>query len=147
MSVATSTSRWGVDMSKIRIIRSLQDPLLIKAYGYVGPGGLGEFDPSLWEEVEGELPDGYVMWSPKSLYDRCKALMDAEWIRQAEHGVVATPAQVQNILGFQAFLRDACNDQSMYMVNTLIGGFVIDGLDLEQIRLALHAEAEKGWLA
>lgn len=31
---------------------------MIKASGYVDAGGLGNFDPSVYEEIEGDLPKG-----------------------------------------------------------------------------------------
>lgn len=48
----------------MRYIRRKDDPLQIKASGYVDSGGLGPFDPNLYEEVEGELPSG---WQPEPL--------------------------------------------------------------------------------
>lgn len=36
----------------------------VKAFGYVEPGGLGEFDPDVYEEVEGALPKDYVIEPP-----------------------------------------------------------------------------------
>lgn len=43
----------------MRYIRRIDNPLIVKASGFVGPGGLGDFDPAVYEEVEGELPDGW----------------------------------------------------------------------------------------
>lgn len=48
----------------MRYIRLKSDPLKILASGYVGQGGLGEFDPDVYEEVEGELPEGYEKLNP-----------------------------------------------------------------------------------
>ncbi len=43
-----------------RYIRSKINPSAILSFGYVAPGGLGEFDSNQYEEVEGELPEGWV---------------------------------------------------------------------------------------
>ena len=40
----------------MRYIRRKDDHNIIKSFGRVGPGGLGEFDESVYEEVEGCLP-------------------------------------------------------------------------------------------
>lgn len=53
----------------MRYIRRKDDPLKIKAYGYVGLGGLGTFDPTTYEEVEGELPEG---WSDEKDYKQLR---------------------------------------------------------------------------
>lgn len=45
----------------MRYIRQKDNPLFIKAYGFVDPGGLGQFDTELFEEAAGELPEG---WQP-----------------------------------------------------------------------------------
>jgi len=113
----------------------------------VEEGGLGEFDTSLWEEVEGSLPEGYILHISRELYDRCKELMNNEWTRQAANGVIATSVQVEKILHFQGLLKEACENGSMFMVNSLINSFVIEGLDLDDLRLNLLLEADKGFFA
>ena len=50
----------------IRVIRSLENPDLIKAFGYVEEKGLGEYNKKKWEEVELEaLPVDIVMFKDK----------------------------------------------------------------------------------
>jgi hypothetical protein len=62
----------------MRYICRLDDPLAIKAYGYVGPGGLGEFDPATHEEVEGDLPEGWTMETqPKPLLERLSTVFES----------------------------------------------------------------------
>ena len=46
----------------MRVIRKIDNNLIIKTYGYCEAGGLGEFDPLIYEEVElEELPDDYTI--------------------------------------------------------------------------------------
>lgn len=60
----------------MRYIRLKSDPLKVLSYGYVGPGGLGDFDPELYEEVEGDLPEGWELYEPPTLLKRMAALFD-----------------------------------------------------------------------
>ena len=51
-------------------IRKKDNPLLIKSWGNVEPGGLGEFDTELYEEVLADnLPDGWQTESPPKSLD------------------------------------------------------------------------------
>lgn len=50
-----------------RHIRRKDNPLKGLGGGYVGPGGLGEFDPEIYEEVEGPLPEGFEIETVKTL--------------------------------------------------------------------------------
>lgn len=43
----------------MRYIRRKDNHNIIKGFGYVQPGGLGEFDEAVYEEVEGRPPEGY----------------------------------------------------------------------------------------
>jgi hypothetical protein len=43
-----------------RYIARLDAPTVIKAWGYVEAGGLGQFDPAIYTEVEGTLPQGHT---------------------------------------------------------------------------------------
>lgn len=45
----------------MRYIRRKENHLMIKAFGFTSAGGLGDFDPQFYEEVEGELPHGFQM--------------------------------------------------------------------------------------
>ena len=45
----------------MRYIRRKDDHNIIKGFGAVKSGGLGKFDESLYEEVEGRPPEGYTM--------------------------------------------------------------------------------------
>ena len=55
----------------MRYIRRKDDPTVVKASGYVPPGGLGEFDEAVYEEIEGRPPEGYTTEPPeKSLPER-----------------------------------------------------------------------------
>lgn len=61
----------------MRYIRRIDNPLKILRSGYVASGGLGAFDEAVYEEVEGDLPEG---WEPEvilSLEDRVKAAFSA----------------------------------------------------------------------
>lgn len=49
----------------MRHLRRKDDHSVIKGFGYVKPGGLGEFDKSVYEEVEGRPPEGYKMEKPE----------------------------------------------------------------------------------
>lgn len=61
----------------MRFIRRLDNPLIIKTWGFVGPGALGPFDANVYEEVVGELPDGYEMEAlPASLVQRLSAIFE-----------------------------------------------------------------------
>lgn len=42
-----------------RYIARLDTPTVLKAWGYVEAGGLGTFDPAIYQEVEGALPQGH----------------------------------------------------------------------------------------
>lgn len=53
-----------------RYVRLKSDPLVILKSGYVGPGGLGAFDETLFEEVEGELPQGWQNYQPPAPLDQ-----------------------------------------------------------------------------
>lgn len=57
----------------MRIIRRKDNPLVIKSSGYVGPGGLGPFDSSVYEEVEvAALPNGWIQESIESKESQVK---------------------------------------------------------------------------
>jgi hypothetical protein len=47
----------------MKVIRSKANPLLLKAFGTITQGSLGEFDLNLFEEVELQngLPEGYTV--------------------------------------------------------------------------------------
>ena len=45
----------------MRYLRRKDDHTIIKGFGYVKPGGLGEFDENVYEEIEGRPPKGYTM--------------------------------------------------------------------------------------
>jgi len=52
----------------VLIIRKIEDPDKILKYGYVDFGGLGEYDPEIYEEVLlAELPQGYQMSKEKPI--------------------------------------------------------------------------------
>jgi hypothetical protein len=63
------------------VIRSKANPLVIKAHGAtMAPGGLGEFDADLFEEVEMQaLPQGWQAYTPppsaKEMIDAGRAAM------------------------------------------------------------------------
>ena len=61
----------------MRYIRLKSNPNIVLASGYVGPGGLGEFDPELYEEVEGELPEGWQQYREPTLLDRLKEIFNS----------------------------------------------------------------------
>jgi hypothetical protein len=62
----------------MRYIRRIDNPLLIKASGCVGPGGLGEFDPAIYEEVAGELPEDWEAEQPTDLAFRLAGIFDSQ---------------------------------------------------------------------
>jgi hypothetical protein len=45
----------------MRYIRRKENHLMIKAFGFTSAGGLGDFDTQVYEEVEGDLPQGFQM--------------------------------------------------------------------------------------
>lgn len=49
----------------MRYIRRKDNPLFIKAFGFVNRGGLGDFDDTIYEEIEGHLPDGFQIETPE----------------------------------------------------------------------------------
>lgn len=51
----------------MRYIRRKDNPAKVVAFGFVAPGGLGSFDPDVFEEVEGELPGNFEQEAPPSL--------------------------------------------------------------------------------
>lgn len=59
----------------MQLIRRLDNPLVVKAFGSVPFGGLGEFDPSIYiEETVENLPQGWVAEpEPLPLIDQVKA--------------------------------------------------------------------------
>lgn len=44
----------------MRYICRKDNPLVVKSFGYVQEGGLGEFNPDIYEEIEGPLPENYI---------------------------------------------------------------------------------------
>lgn len=53
-------------MSSMHYIREIAQPLNVISYGYTTDmGGLGSFDATMYEEVQGELPLGAVIQMPK----------------------------------------------------------------------------------
>lgn len=50
------------------VIRQKNNPNIIKSFGYTAKGGLGEYDPEVFEEVELEaLPENYEMYQETPL--------------------------------------------------------------------------------
>lgn len=47
----------------MRYVHRLDNPKIIKSFGFVGAGGLGAFDSTQYQETEGELPTGYILES------------------------------------------------------------------------------------
>lgn len=60
--------------SDFRYVREKANPLNILKSGFVGPGGLGEFDTSKYEEVSGPLPVGARKVRELSLAEKLEAL-------------------------------------------------------------------------
>jgi hypothetical protein len=62
----------------MRYIRRKDDPLKVIASGEVGLGGLGAFDTDIYEEIEGELPEGFIFETPKTLPQRLNDIFNAQ---------------------------------------------------------------------
>ena len=63
--------------ASFRYVREKANPLNYTKAGDVAPGGLGDFDQTLYEEVEGTLPDGAVRIKPKGLADELREIFNA----------------------------------------------------------------------
>lgn len=128
----------------MRFIRSKQNPLIIKAFGCVGPGGLGEFDPQKYEEVEGALPEGYQIEVPLiDLWTRLNRIMTQEWLDRAIAGQVATPPQAMQILDLQSKIRMACDFNSPHLAKAAIEVSFVDGVDISDLKTKLLNEVDK----
>lgn len=55
-------------------IRRKDSPLIIKAFGQVSPGGLGTFDPLVYEEISGDLPKDWQQEVVISPIDKIKSI-------------------------------------------------------------------------
>lgn len=51
-----------------RYICRKDDPLIVKASGFVGKGGLGAFDKAIYKEVVGSLPEGHSFEHPPAVF-------------------------------------------------------------------------------
>lgn len=78
-------------------IRRKDNTLMIKAFGMVAAGGLGTFDTSLYEEVEGELPTHWQLEAPplsgEELLVQLRALFRGLSV-QEQYGFRQTMAEV-----------------------------------------------------
>lgn len=95
-------------------IRRKDNPLVVKAWGDAGLGGLGEFDTALYEEVlADELPEGWMLEEQEKpldirLQNAYKALPIASRIEAA---IFVKNAQImiqlEDIPGAQTYLQEA----------------------------------------
>lgn len=107
----------------MRLIRRKDNPLILKAFGYVEPGGLGSFDPTLYEEVEGELPLGWEIEKFVSPMDNVKEIFNRAI---TEKPSIATPKVQKELLkladtveraiglGLYAAAREAINEPTLH---------------------------------
>lgn len=63
----------------ITYIRNKLSPLQILAWGYVGAGGLGEFDTETYEEIVGvaSLPNGYQLIRSYSIQEQLDVVFNS----------------------------------------------------------------------
>lgn len=45
-------------------LRRIDNPLVVRAWGHGGPAALGQYDPTQYELVAGDLPEGYTLEVP-----------------------------------------------------------------------------------
>ncbi|MBY0451236.1 MAG: hypothetical protein K2X01_11490 [Cyanobacteria bacterium] len=107
----------------MRLIRRKDNPFVLKAFGYVESGGLGSFDPTLYEEVEGELPLGWEIEEFVSPMDKVKEIFNRAI---TEKPSVATPKVQKELLklagtveraiglGLYAAAREAINEPLLH---------------------------------
>lgn len=77
------------DEMSIRAIRSKSNPNLILSFGATVKGGLGEFDPEIWEEVELEaLAEDYEMYTPPPLAQGSDLVKLAQQAFNEEAGLI-----------------------------------------------------------
>jgi hypothetical protein len=96
----------------MRYIRRKDDPLKVKSFGHVDIGGLGEFDPEIYEEVEGELPEEWekettFTESREAEYNNRGVTIEAMVIALWEHVIENRPQATQNL---QAIRTQVKND-------------------------------------
>lgn len=75
----------------MRYIRRLDNPLKIRSFGWTKAGGLGEFDPTVYEEIEGNLPEGYEMEDIKSTKPTIEELYAKLQEIQAQIDAISNP--------------------------------------------------------
>lgn len=83
-------------------VRRKDDPSVILAWGHAEAGKYN-FDTAIYEEAEGELPEGYIAAQPlPPLIDRLKGIINAIPVEgipvEVRAGVRALEGQVQNAL-------------------------------------------------
>ena len=101
------------------LVRAIENPRIIKAWGYtLAPGGLGEYDPEVFEEVElDNLPEDWELWVEKPILDG--------------------PSIVR-------FLRDQFKTSSYAVRRGLISGLLADFVLLDGDESITEAEFEEG---
>jgi hypothetical protein len=114
-------------------VRRKDDPKRILAFGHAEPGRY-QFDLATYEEVEGELPQAYVLEEPpKPLLDRLTVILESI----PRDGIpVAVRAQVRQL---QAAAREAIVGNDLEVARYLIASAAIPEA-LEGFRQALLAE-------
>lgn len=79
----------------MRYIRRKDNPRILKSFGYVEAGGLGSFDPAIYEEIEGELPSGWEIEKFVSPMEKIKAIFQRAI---TEKPSIATPKVQKELL-------------------------------------------------
>ena len=131
----------------VLIIRKIEDPDKILKYGYVDFGGLGEYDPEIYEEVLlAELPQGYQMIKEKPIAmgkDLVLAIQKA-----FDNFDVATRLTVTgNMIAFQTLLNsETCNPllKSDYDMIVLIAKASVSDEKIKALLLSTAKNWEEG---
>ncbi len=84
----------------MRYIRRIDNHLTVKAFGYVEAGGLGSFAPDIYEETEGELPEGWSLEKEEPLNptisDAIMFIENLELDKTVKSGIVASLLEANN---------------------------------------------------
>lgn len=119
----------------MRYIREIANPLNIARFGDVGPGGLGSFDTDIYEEIEGELPENWVLAREKPLIEKITALIRGNLTKSME---LKIGPYMYNI---RMYLEDGLFDDAIEMIDALENAYDVDTNPTEHNGIeALRAE-------
>jgi hypothetical protein len=116
-----------------RYLARLDNPLIIKAWGYTEAGGLGDVDPNVYTEVEGPLPAGYTLEpEPLTTGQRLAQLgevfnnlpLTTQYSLRQAMSEVATAAQANNLALMHCIIEQATITPDLEPVRQTMLGYL-----------------------